>query len=629
VSVRRIALDWPSKAQRARQGADGTWHVDAEADVRELHPFVLESNTGHGRRFSAVITGDRFAALDTLRRGLAAQVRLIYADVPRLEGFDETRAFQGEAGRVWNTWLTAMRQHFVMSAPLLADDGVLVVHCGDLEESFVKGMLFEQFGPENYLGTIVWRSHYSPRGGKDSTEVAVVHEYLVCFARDRSLISRVALPVLPEGYSNPDADPRGPWEARQKDAGRDTSRVQYNVPPYRWEIVSGSLPPGLWRLSPMSGVIWGTPSTPGTYEFRVRVADMAEDSVEASFTLDVRAQPEAPSAGPVWWIANPPPDDGSGLRIVSNDLPAASADHTYSVALEAAGGKPFRGTPRPSRGWGFGQATLEAAIAEDRCYFGRKGTSIPEPKRYLSALAGGQKLVNVGSWWGGDEVGWSQDATKSLKDLLEAGVIERTSTTAKPAQLLDRLLRIFGSSDGVALELFARTGDLLAAGISEGYRVVALAGASDLDQAFTAECMVPRAQHVLDSDTVDSHGEVSLRVYSVGRPIAWYAPGLDEHPQLEEHGRTESEMNLAVLTSQGFFEDLASDDATGSDFFGRTSAVVLGYDDYADALMAAAVMARHPGHSLAIYYYRGAPDGDTISLSSSASLRRVPMDLLR
>jgi hypothetical protein len=43
------------------------------------------------------------------------------------------------------------------------------------------------------------------------------------------------------------------------------------IPPYTWTVISGSLPPGLSLSS--AGVISGTPTTAGTYNFTVQVID--------------------------------------------------------------------------------------------------------------------------------------------------------------------------------------------------------------------------------------------------------------------------------------------------------------------------------------------------------------------
>ncbi len=59
----------------------------------------------------------------------------------------------------------------------------------------------------------------------------------------------------------------------------DTALVTGGLPAYRVDIVSGALPPGL-RLDSFSGVIKGTPTAPGVYDFTVRVLD-ADDRTPA------------------------------------------------------------------------------------------------------------------------------------------------------------------------------------------------------------------------------------------------------------------------------------------------------------------------------------------------------------
>lgn len=54
--------------------------------------------------------------------------------------------------------------------------------------------------------------------------------------------------------------------------------------PYTWSVLSGSLPSGL-TLASSTGVLSGTPTEVGAFEFTIEVADSASDSSTASFTL--------------------------------------------------------------------------------------------------------------------------------------------------------------------------------------------------------------------------------------------------------------------------------------------------------------------------------------------------------
>lgn len=67
--------------------------------------------------------------------------------------------------------------------------------------------------------------------------------------------------------SLPTAAPRQQYEAALDATG--------GVPPYRWEITSGSLPDGL-ELNPSTGTVSGIPTAPGQFEFTVTVSDSAE-----------------------------------------------------------------------------------------------------------------------------------------------------------------------------------------------------------------------------------------------------------------------------------------------------------------------------------------------------------------
>ena len=55
--------------------------------------------------------------------------------------------------------------------------------------------------------------------------------------------------------------------------------------PYTWSLQSGSLPPGL-NFNP-AGVILGTPTTPGTFEFTIKVTDAANDTAQKLLAITI------------------------------------------------------------------------------------------------------------------------------------------------------------------------------------------------------------------------------------------------------------------------------------------------------------------------------------------------------
>ena len=67
------------------------------------------------------------------------------------------------------------------------------------------------------------------------------------------------------------------------------------TPPYRWSLSSGSLPPGL-NLSSTDGVINGTPTARGSFNFTIRVSDSAQPPATDSKPLSLAVGMASPPA---------------------------------------------------------------------------------------------------------------------------------------------------------------------------------------------------------------------------------------------------------------------------------------------------------------------------------------------
>ena len=105
------------------------------------------------------------------------------------------------------------------------------------------------------------------------------------------------------------------------------------VKPYTWSITAGSLPPGLKMDT--SGVLSGTPTSAGSFNFTAKVTDHSEAHVSQAFTLAI----------------NPP------LQITSPPtLPPGSAGAAYSQTLTATGGS-------PPYSWSVASGSLPAGLS--------------------------------------------------------------------------------------------------------------------------------------------------------------------------------------------------------------------------------------------------------------------------
>ena len=87
------------------------------------------------------------------------------------------------------------------------------------------------------------------------------------------------------------------------------------APPYAFDLLSGSLPPGLVLAA--NGILSGTPTNSGTYNFFLRVIDSGGMTAQASYSIVVA---------------------GTGLRLLISSLPTGILNQVYSGALLAQGG---------------------------------------------------------------------------------------------------------------------------------------------------------------------------------------------------------------------------------------------------------------------------------------------------
>ena len=110
-----------------------------------------------------LIHGDNLLALKALESKYAGQVKCIYIDPP----YNTRKAFEYyDDNREHSIWLNSMRQRLLCLKNLLSKDGFLCCHIDDSEGAYLKVLLDEIFGRDNYESTFYIRVRYPKKNTK-------------------------------------------------------------------------------------------------------------------------------------------------------------------------------------------------------------------------------------------------------------------------------------------------------------------------------------------------------------------------------------------------------------------------------------------------------------------------------
>ena len=203
----RYHLNWPGKREAL---------LTANAPIAKTLRPCREESVDFDTTKNLFIEGDNLDALKLLQETYLGQVKMIYIDPPYNTGndfiyednfaadksefdlssgvrdelgnkiFDEEKWKQNSVanGRFHSDWLSMMYPRLKLARNLLADDGVIFVSIDDNEADNLRKVCSEVFGEENFVGQIIWQR--SKKG--DSKLIAKVHEYILCYVRDKAAV---------------------------------------------------------------------------------------------------------------------------------------------------------------------------------------------------------------------------------------------------------------------------------------------------------------------------------------------------------------------------------------------------------------------------------------------------------
>lgn len=215
-------------------GKDKVVNHHLDVPFRTLEKKYTFASEGQNDGGNMIIHGDNLDALKALLPKYEGRVKCIYIDPPYNTGNEgwvyndnvndpkirkwlgEVVGKEGEDLSRHDKWLCMMYPRLKLLWKLLhPTDGVIFISIDENEFANLKLLCNEIFGSHSFVVTIAWQKRYS-RENRGS--IGDSHEYILVYATNPEVfkVTRNYLSLTDKqlkAYSNPDDDPRGPWQS--------------------------------------------------------------------------------------------------------------------------------------------------------------------------------------------------------------------------------------------------------------------------------------------------------------------------------------------------------------------------------------------------------------------------------
>lgn len=178
-----------------------------------------------------------------------------------------------------------------------------------------------------------------------------------------------------------------------------------------------------------------------------------------------------------------PDNDPRGIW-TSSDMTVGPVVEEKLYEIIAPNGNVLR--PASGRCWLFTKERYEEMRKDNRLWFGEKGNNMPRVKKFLSEVKQGITPMTI---WKYTEVGHSQDATKTLKEIFDGKAV---FDYPKSVDLIKRCLELYSDKSSIILDSFAGSGTTAHAVLNlnkqdGGHRKFILVEMEDYAENITAE----------------------------------------------------------------------------------------------------------------------------------------------
>lgn len=200
--------------------------------------FVLDKSQSEE---NTLIIGENYDALKNLlvlererERETAAGYDVIYIDPPynTQASFNEGNQIANDKENILpskfiyrdkysrNGWLNLLNERLNLAKKLLKDDGIIFVSIDDNQQAYLKVLMDEIFGEENFVANLVWQKK-NEGSGANSRFLKILTEYILVYSANiQKLNTNIYVQNVDDGaykYSDEFIEQRGKYKLKQLD----------------------------------------------------------------------------------------------------------------------------------------------------------------------------------------------------------------------------------------------------------------------------------------------------------------------------------------------------------------------------------------------------------------------------
>ncbi len=180
--------------------------IDEPRSRAEVQGLLFEEQKAHHDDFrNMLIWGDNKLVMASLLRDFKGKIDLIYIDPPFDVGADFTMslpigddgetldkdqstlemvAYRDMWGRGTDSYIQSLYERLILMKELISDKGAIYVHCDYRVNAFLRLILEELFGFENFRNEIIW--YFENGGGRSQVWFNRKHNTLLYFSKSNS-----------------------------------------------------------------------------------------------------------------------------------------------------------------------------------------------------------------------------------------------------------------------------------------------------------------------------------------------------------------------------------------------------------------------------------------------------------